>query len=125
MSPSPTSRFEMDGAPDTRKDFFLVCPNALAASTGCKVLADMWFRRVHFSICAWTLSPLAPANWLTCPDKFRSSATNAVQDTLRSLFSPLSSTSFAVSVRMWIALGAFLMLTGRLGDPAHRVTPFF
>ena len=35
---SPTCRFNLDGAPGTRRDFFLVCPNALSASTDCQVL---------------------------------------------------------------------------------------
>ena len=49
--PSPTCRFALDGAPGTRRDFFLVCPNALAASTDGQVLVDRWFRP-HFAICA-------------------------------------------------------------------------
>ena len=48
-SPSPTCRFDLDGPPGTRRDFFLVCPNALAASTGCQVLIDRWFRP-HFTV---------------------------------------------------------------------------
>ena len=47
----PTCRFDLDGAPGTRRDFFLVCPNALAASTGCDVWEDRWFRP-HFAVCA-------------------------------------------------------------------------
>ena len=50
-APSPTCRFNLDGAPGTRRDFFLVCPNALAASTGCQVLADRWFKP-HFAVSA-------------------------------------------------------------------------
>ena len=48
---SPTCRFDLDGAPGTRRDFFLVRPNALAASTKCQVLTDRWFRP-HFAVCA-------------------------------------------------------------------------
>ena len=43
-APSSTCRFDLDGAPGTRRDFFLVCPSALAASVDCHVLVDRWFR---------------------------------------------------------------------------------
>ena len=80
--PATTCRFETDGPPGTRRDFFLVCPNALAASTDCRVLSDRWFRP-HFGVVAefrlgvWSeevrfprmVSPLAPACWLDTPYK--------------------------------------------------------
>ena len=91
IAPAPTCRFDLDGAPGTRRDFFLVCPNALAASTDCRVLVDRWFRP-HFAICAhfglgaWSakvqvvrsVSPLAPACWLNYPDRSRYSASRPV-----------------------------------------------
>ena len=92
-APAPTCRFDLSGAPGTRRDFFLVCPNALAASTGCRVLTDRWFRP-HFAICAqfglgaWSarvqvvrsVSPLAPACWLDCPDRSRYSRSKPVME---------------------------------------------
>ena len=93
VPPSPTCGFALDGAAGTRRGFFLVWSNALAASTNCEVLTDRWFRP-HFSVCAWfslvawsaevqfarIVSPLAPACLLCCPDRSRSSACKAVQD---------------------------------------------
>ena len=52
ISASPACKFALDGAPCTRRDFFLVCPNALAACVGCGVLVDKW-TRPHFSVEAW------------------------------------------------------------------------
>ena len=91
--PSPTCRFSLDGAPGTRRDFFLVCPNALAASTDCQVLVDRWFRPhfaiyAQFGLGAWTAgvqiarstSPLAPACWLDYPDQSRYSLSKPVQE---------------------------------------------
>ena len=62
--PSPTCRFTLDGAPGTRRDFFLVCPNALAASTDCQVLVDRWFQA---SFCSSVLSLV----WVPGPRRFR------------------------------------------------------
>ena len=62
--------------------FFLVCPNALAASVDCQVLADRWFQpptsryRHGLVLVAWSAevhvvqcftSPLAPACWIALP----------------------------------------------------------
>ena len=92
-SPSPTCRFDLDGAPGTRRDFFLVSPNALSAATECSVLVDRWFRphfaiSATFGIGAWSAvavgaracSSLAPASWLNFPDRSRYSVSKAVQD---------------------------------------------
>ena len=93
VAPSPTCRFDLDGAPGTRRDFFLVCPNALAASTGCQVLLDRWFRP-HFVVSAQfgvgacsaevhnvrASSPVAPACWLDYPDRSRYSFSEPVQE---------------------------------------------
>ena len=68
----------------------------LAASTGCQVLTDRWFRP-HFAVCAhfglgaWSAegqvvrpsSPLAPACWLDCPDRSRYSSSKSVQEVWR------------------------------------------
>ena len=92
-APSPTCRFDLDGAPGTRRDFFLACPNALAASVDCQVLVDRWFRP-HFAVCAhfglgaWSAevqvvrstSPLAPACWMDYPDRSRYSLSKPVQE---------------------------------------------
>ena len=92
-APSPTCRFDLDGAPGTRRDFFLVCPNALAACTRCQVLVDRWFRP-HFAVCAhfglgaWSAeiqvvratSPLAPACWLHYPHRSWYSLSKLVHD---------------------------------------------
>ena len=90
-APAPTCTFDLDGASGTRRDFFLVCPNALAASTDCRVLVDRWFRphfaiRAHFGLGAWSakvqivrsVSPLAPACWMDHPDRSRHSASKPV-----------------------------------------------
>ena len=34
VPPSPTCRFDLDGEPGSRRDFFLVCLNALASGAG-------------------------------------------------------------------------------------------
>ena len=91
--PSVTCWFQLDGSPGTRRDFFLACPNALAACVDCRVLEDRWFRP-HFGVVScyrlgvWTeevrfsrmVSPLAPACWLEVPDRSRYSASGAVQE---------------------------------------------
>ena len=90
--PSPTCRFDVGGAPGTRRDFLLVCPSALAAGTGCLVLEDRWFRP-HFSVSAqfgvgaWSaevqvaraVSPLASPCWIDYPDRSRHSLSKSVQ----------------------------------------------
>ena len=93
VSPTPTCRFDLDGALGTRRDFFLVSSNALSAGIGCKVMEDRWFRP-HFSLearfgieawsaevhCARVCSTLAPASWLSFPDRSRHSPAKPVQD---------------------------------------------
>ena len=79
-----TCRIDLDGALGTLRDFFLVCPDALAASTGCQVLSDRCFRphfavSARFGLGAWSnvvqvvraTSPLASACWLEYPDRCR------------------------------------------------------
>ena len=75
--PASTCRFDLDGAPGTRRDFFLVSPNALSAATGCSVLFDRWFRPSLPLVpplvlgpglqCRWELEPVRllrpPAGW--------------------------------------------------------------
>ena len=43
-----TCRFKLDEGTGSRRDFVVARPNALAASSACKVI-DRWFSR-HFSI---------------------------------------------------------------------------
>ena len=76
----------------SRRDFFVGCPNALAASDACFV-TDRWFTPhfsvvARFSIDAWmadvacpiVCQPVWPACWLDTPDRSSSSATHVVQD---------------------------------------------
>ena len=91
--PSSTCQFQLDVDKESRRDFILVCPIALAAASMCSVLPDRWFT-LHFAVCAeFTLSswdaivervrihsPLWPAYWLNCPDRSRSSSTSVVRD---------------------------------------------
>ena len=83
------SRKECTGS---RRDFFVGCPNALAASHACYV-ADRWFTP-HFSVlarfrsgalmadvaCPVVCQPIWPACWLDTPDGSSSSSTRVVQD---------------------------------------------
>ena len=76
----------------SRRDFFIGCPGALAASHACYV-TDRWFTP-HFSLLArfrigaWTADvacpvagqPLWPACWLDTPDRSSSSTSRVVQD---------------------------------------------
>ena len=81
----------MDGF-GSRRDFFVGCPNALAASQVCYV-TDRWFTPhfsliAHFRIDAWIADvacpvacrPLWPACWLDTPDRSSSSSSRVVQD---------------------------------------------
>ena len=66
------------------RDFTVVCPNALAASTTCSVLSDRGFSPhfsllTEFSLSAWgakvdmacVYPPLWPACWVQCIDRSR------------------------------------------------------
>ena len=83
----------MDSVSGTRRDFFLVCPSALSASTDCQILVDRWFRPnfaicAHFGLGTWSAevhgvratSPLALACWLNFPDRSRYSFSKPVRD---------------------------------------------
>ena len=92
LSPAATCRFRGDEGTGSRRDFFVGCPNALAAADVCFV-TDRWFTP-HFSdfarfcIDAWmadvacpvVCQPVCPACWLDTPDRSSSSATRVVQD---------------------------------------------
>ena len=81
--PDPTCRFKLD---------FMVCPNALAASTVCRI-TDRWFTP-HFSVsagfnigrwaaevsCHFSCQPLWLARWIDTPDRSSGSVTRSVQD---------------------------------------------
>ena len=87
-----TCTFNRDDGSGSRRDFFVGCPDALAASQVCCV-TDRWFAP-HFSLLAcfridaWTAEvacpvacrPLWPACWLDTPDRSSSSSSRAVQD---------------------------------------------
>ena len=72
-TPSPTCKFDLDGAPGTRRDFFLVCPDALAASVDCRVLVDRFFRPPFRRLCMvqwWCLvwsGSCCSCDFSTCP----------------------------------------------------------
>ena len=79
-------------ATTSRRDFFVGCPGALAASQACYV-TDRWFTP-HFSVlarfrigawmadvaCPVVCQPIWPACWLDAPDRSSSSSTRVVQD---------------------------------------------
>ena len=87
-----TCRFSREEGTGSRRDFFVGCPGALAASQACFV-TDRWFTPhfsviAHFRIGAWmadvacpiACQPLWPACWLDTPDRSSTSSTRVVQD---------------------------------------------
>ena len=90
--PGNTCTFNRDDGSGSRRDFFVGCPNALAASQVCCV-TDRWFAP-HFSLlasfridawmaevaCPIACQPLWPACWLDTPDGSSSSSSRTVQD---------------------------------------------
>ena len=95
LAPDVTCRFSREDGAGSRRDFFVGCPNALAASRACCV-TDRWFTP-HFSViarfrinawmadvaCPVVFQPVWLACWLDTPDKSSSSATRVVQDVYR------------------------------------------
>ena len=92
--PEVTCRFKLDECSGPRRDFMGACPNALAASTACRV-TDRWFTPhisvlAEFGIRQWTAEvstlsvsqPLWPAWWVDTPDRSSSSNSQVVQDNL-------------------------------------------
>ena len=64
LRPHPTCQFQRDEGRGTRRDFALVSPKALAASTSCSVLPDLRFPPhfallTEFSLAAWALRLMA------------------------------------------------------------------
>ena len=93
LTPDATCRFSRDEGTGSRRDFFVGCPNALAASDACFV-TDRWFTP-HFSVlarfcidawmayvaCPVVCQPVWPSCWLDAIDsQSSSSATRVVQD---------------------------------------------
>ena len=92
LTPGITCTFNRDDGTGSRRDFFVGCPGALAASQSCCV-TDRWFTP-HFSVlarfrngawmadvaCPVTCQPLWPACWLDTPDRSSSSSSRVVQD---------------------------------------------
>ena len=92
VAPDVTCRFNREDGTGTRRDFFVGCPGALAASQVCYV-TDRWFTP-HFSVlarfcidawmadvaCPVVCQPVWPACWLDTPDRSSSSSTRIVQD---------------------------------------------
>ena len=92
LTPDVTCRFSREDGTGSRRDFFVGCPNDLAASDACFV-TDRWFTP-HFSVVArfcidaWIANVACPvvcqldwpACWLDTPDESSSSATRVVQD---------------------------------------------
>ena len=95
LAPGVACRFNREEGTDSRRDFFVGCPNALAASHACYV-TDRWFTP-HFSVlarfridawmadvaCPIACQPLWPACWLNTPDRSSSSSTRVVRDVYR------------------------------------------
>ena len=90
--PDAACRFSREEGTGWRRDFFVGCPNALAASQACYV-TDRWFTPnfsvfARFRIGAWmadvacpvVCQPVWPACWLNTPDRSPSSSSRAVQD---------------------------------------------
>ena len=91
LIPDATCRFSREEGTGSRRDFFVGCRNALAASVACSV-TDRWFTH-HFSevarfcLDAWMADvacPIVcqliwPACWIDTLDRSSSSATRAVQ----------------------------------------------
>ena len=81
LTPDATCRFSREEGTGSRRDFFVGCPNALAASHACYV-TDRWFTP-HFSVlarfrvgawmtdvaCPMVCQPIWPACWLNTPDR--------------------------------------------------------
>ena len=92
LAPDHTCTFNLDDGSGARRDFFIGCPGALAASHACYV-TDRWFTP-HFSLlarfrigawmadvaCPVACQPLWPACWLDTPDRSSSSSSRIVQD---------------------------------------------
>ena len=86
--PDATCKFRLDECVGSRTDFNVGCPNALAASTACRV-TDRWFTP-HFSVvvgwtaevsCPVATQPVWPACWIDTPDRSSSSSSvRIVQD---------------------------------------------
>ena len=92
LTPDITCSFYRVDGSGSRRDFFVGCPNALAASQACYV-TDRWFTPhfsliAHFRTDAWiadvscpvACGPLWPACWLDTPDRSSSSSSRVVQD---------------------------------------------
>ena len=91
LIPDATCRFRREEGTGSRRDFFVGCRNALAASVACFV-TDRWFTH-HFSgvarfcldawmadvACPIVCQPMWPACWIDTLDRSSSSATRAVQ----------------------------------------------
>ena len=92
VAPDVTCRFNQGEGTGTRRDFFVGCPGALAASQACFV-TDRWFTP-HFSViarfrigawmadvaCPIACQPIWPACWLDIHDWSSSSSSRLVQD---------------------------------------------
>ena len=92
LTPDITCTFNRDDGTGSRRDFFVGCPGALAASQACYV-TDRWFTP-HFSVlarfrigawmadvaCPVVCQLLWPACWLDTPDRSSSSSSRIVQD---------------------------------------------
>ena len=92
LTPDVTCRFSREVGTGSRREFFVGCPNALAASQSCSV-TDRWFTPhlsvlACFRIDAWladvacpvVCQPIWPACWLDTHDRSSSSSTRVVQD---------------------------------------------
>ena len=92
LAPDATCRFSREEGTGSRRDFFVACPNTLAASHACYV-TDRWLSP-HFSVvasfrisawmadiaCPVACQPIWPACWLETPGRSSSSSTRVVQD---------------------------------------------
>ena len=91
-TPDITCAFNRVDGSGSRRDFFVGCPNALAASQACYVTDRLFTPHfsliAHFHIDAWmadvacplVCQPVWPACWLDTPDGSSSSSTRVVQD---------------------------------------------
>ena len=92
LAPDATCTFNRDDGTGSRRDFFVGCPGALAASQACCVTVR-WFTphfsvRARFRVGAWmadvacpvVCQPIWPACWIDTPDRSSSSSSRVVQD---------------------------------------------
>ena len=118
-APSPTCRFDLDGAPGTRRDFSWYALMPLLQVLGVRFWLIAGSGRtmqyvLSLGLGAWSAevhgvrvsSPLAPACWLDCPDRSRYSLSKPVQEAWKVYLEALQFVPLEVRQRLhWACLG--------------------